>query len=692
MTDLKRKHSLTDPVLLETIDKLFEYNIGEYVDLPQLIVVGDQSSGKSSVLAGLTDLPFPRDSGLLSIIPPAEATPEHSEKVRAWKKDNLKSFKGKVLVDILQEVSELMGIGDASQSGKRTFSDDVLKIEICGPDQQHLSVIDVPGIFKKTTKGVTTPTDIALVQSMVSRYMQNPRSAILAVVPANVDIATQEILEMAELYDQKGVRTLGVLTKPDLVDRGAEQSVIDLLEGKRDKLGLGWSLVRNPGQQQIKKESEIDRYESEKLFFTTTEPWNKLDKDRVGIDALQVRLKEILTEMVRREFPNVKFDISKRLKECHSLLTKLGPSRETKEQQQKYLLDLATRFQRLTSWGLEARYGSDDIFETQPTLRLATHVVNRNTAFSDDIWKKGHTMPFDGEATQGTTNVLADPPRQALGSKAPSLRYVANSEDIEDLMHEGKQVRPPHEPNILAWLQRVYNDARGFELGSFDSSLLPTVWKKQSAQWENIALGYIDDVVALVHTFIVTLLAEICDGDHIFRGIYDVLCDHLLERYKKAIEQAKFILKVERSGTPMTTNHYFADNLEKSRSKRTKDGLTKKAFISQNYGLVVKVDTMAPDTAGSNLDHTIQDIHDILRSYYKVARKRFVDVLCMQAADYCLVTGPDAPTRVFTPAFVSGLTAEQLEQIAGEEIGSRKKRVKLTREIGNLENGKSILK
>lgn len=199
-----------------------------------------------------------------------------------------------------------MGIGDASQSGKRTFSDDVLKIEICGPDQQHLSVIDVPGIFKKTTKGVTTPTDIALVQSMVSRYMQNPRSAILAVVPANVDIATQEILEMAELHDQKGVRTLGVLTKPDLVDRGAEQSVIDLLEGKRDKLGLGWSVVRNPGQQQIKDESEIDRYESEKLFFTTTEPWNKLDKDRVGIDALQGRLKEILTEMVRREFPNVR--------------------------------------------------------------------------------------------------------------------------------------------------------------------------------------------------------------------------------------------------------------------------------------------------------------------------------------------------------------------------------------------------
>lgn len=215
---------------------------------------------------------------------------------------------------------------------------------------------------------------------------------------------------------------------------------------------------------------------------------------------------------------------------------------------------------------MEARYGSDDVFETRPTLRLATHIVNRNAAFSDDVWKKGHTVPFDGEADhsfQDTANLLANPPRQALSSKAPSLRYVDNPSDIEDLMHEGKRVSPPREPNILAWLRRVYNDARGFELGSFDASLLPTVWKKQSANWENLALGYINDVVALVHTFILTLLGEICGEEHLFRGVYDVMFDYLMERYKKAIEHAKFVLNIERSGTPMTTNHYFADNLEK---------------------------------------------------------------------------------------------------------------------------------
>jgi hypothetical protein len=93
-----------------------------------------------------------------------------------------------------------MGISNDPQQSK-TFSDDVLYIEVCGPEQEHLSVIDVPGIFKRTTQGVTNKADMQMVKSMVQRYIDNPRSVILAVIPANVDIATQEILEMVEEVD-----------------------------------------------------------------------------------------------------------------------------------------------------------------------------------------------------------------------------------------------------------------------------------------------------------------------------------------------------------------------------------------------------------------------------------------------------------------------------------------------------------
>jgi hypothetical protein len=126
-----------------------------------------------------------------------------------------------------------MGVESTDDGPKTTFSEDVLRLEICGPYQEHFSVIDVPGIFKRTTQGVTTKADMSMVDDMVHGYMRNPRSVMLTVIPSNVDIATQEILERAEEVDPDGIRTLGVLTKPDLVDRGAELAVLDLVEGRR---------------------------------------------------------------------------------------------------------------------------------------------------------------------------------------------------------------------------------------------------------------------------------------------------------------------------------------------------------------------------------------------------------------------------------------------------------------------------
>ena len=122
-----------------------------------------------------------------------------------------------------------------------------------------------------------------------------------------------------------------------------------------------------------------------------------------------------------------------------------------------------------------------------------------------------------------------------------------------------------------------------------------------------------------------------------------------------------------------------------------KDVLEKSSFRSGQYGEVVKVTAILRTSTASNADHTIRDLHDILKSYYKVARKRFVDVLCMQAVDHYLITGPTAPIKLFSPSFVSALNEDQLDRIAGEDISTRRKREELRREIENLTNGKKIL-
>ncbi|KAK4690543.1 hypothetical protein P7C71_g6269, partial [Lecanoromycetidae sp. Uapishka_2] len=584
-----------------------------------------------------------------------------------------------------------MGIGGSGASTK-TFSDDILKIEICGPQQQYLSVIDVPGIFKNTTEGVTTKSDIETVRNMVDGYMKNPRSVILTVIPANVDVATQEILEMAKECDLKGQRTLGVLTKPDLVDRGAEHRVIDLVEGRGHKLTLGWSVVRNPGQSQM-ADTSVSRHEAEEEFFKNKEPWKQLNKDRVSIKALTSKLREILTEMVRHEFPNVKSDITKELNDCKKELAGFGPSRETQQQQHDYLLELATQFQRTASLALEAHYGADDVFDKFPSLKLATAVVDRNSIFNDDVWKKGHAMTFDG-GNPGENPVATDKVHDdssSEGKTLSSVRYTENRPGIDDILHEDRKIEEPQSTGTIPWLEKVYRTYRGFELGTFDASLLPIILKKQSSKWDDLALGYISDIVSLVHDFIVTLLSAMCEDQRVRNGPTSVLMDGLIERYTNSIKHGKFILHVERVGTPLTTNHYFADNLEKSRQSRLKALMEKLSFDGGDSGTVVRLETILTTPTSSNLDHTIRDLHDILKAYYKVARKRFVDVVCMQAADHHLVSGPAAPVRLFSPAFVSGLNKDQLDRIAGEDALTKRKREEIGREIKSLEEGRKIL-
>lgn len=92
------------------------------------------------------------------------------------------------------------------------------------------------------------------------------------------------------------------------------------------------------------------------------------------------------------------------------------------------------------------------------------------------------------------------------------------------------------------------------------------------------------------------------------------------------------------------------------------------------------------------MDHTVLDIHSTLKAYYKVARKRFVDTVCMQGTDYHLLSGSDSPLRIFSPMFITSLTNEQLESIAGEDPSSRHLRKTLKREINVLEDGKKLLR
>jgi Dynamin central region/Dynamin family len=615
------------------------------------------------------------------------------------------------------------GPNETIKQDQRTFTDDVLKIEICGPDKEHLSFIDIPGIFRNPTPGVTTKADMALVRSIVHKYIESPRTIILAVIPANVDIATQEILTIAEDVDPKGVRTLGVLTKPDLVDKGGEENILDLVRGRKQVLNLGYCIVRNRGQQELSSESS-DRHDKERAFFNSA-PWDQLDKGRVGIPSLKERLTELLVDITRREFPKVRSEIDKRLSQCRSSLQGLGPDRETQDQQLKYLLQMSMEFQRITNAALDAQYARDNALNNA-RLRLATLVVDRNEKFSNDVWKMGHTVRFrksaaidekeedrdDGSRRGDQFTTTSDENEEndeideennndendenddsALDQEAPQSQYP----ELSELLPDDSNCIYPQDFNILDWISSKYKATRGFELGTFNPAILPSLFQEQSRNWGCLAKKYICDIIYLVHDFINQLLVDVCPDERVRANLLSILTDTLMNQYNQAIAHVDFILHVEHSGTALTTNHYFSDNLEKSRLDRVKKALKKQhgngqSFTGYTNNQQVSLEDALSPMSMSNHEHTVRDIHDILNAYYKVARKRFVDTVCMQGCDFHLITGGSSPLRIFTPLFVHDLSAEQLDMIAGEDPSSKRNRKALEQEIKALESGKKLLR
>ncbi|PVH73317.1 P-loop containing nucleoside triphosphate hydrolase protein, partial [Cadophora sp. DSE1049] len=266
----------------------------------------------------------------VSIIPGPDRSRREVERLRGYVKDGLVALAANEFLEILTEVCS----GRSLETGQSTFSDDLLSIELCGPDKQNLSIIDIPGIFRTPTEGVTTEDDMALVRRIMHRHIQDERTIILAVIPSNTDVATQEILTIAKEVDPKGIRTLGVLTKPDLIDNGGEENVMSLVEGKRNPLRLGYCIVRNRGQSELLSDS-VARRRREKDFFST-EPWSRLDGDRVGTPALQKRLQDLLVSITRREFPKVQTQIVQQLSSCRKGLESLGADRESTDQQRQF--------------------------------------------------------------------------------------------------------------------------------------------------------------------------------------------------------------------------------------------------------------------------------------------------------------------------------------------------------------------
>lgn len=296
-------------------------------------------------------------------------------------------------------------------------------------------------------------------------------------MPSNVDPATQEILKLAKKADPDMTRTMAVLTKPDLaIESTIQRIAIDHVIGKRNDLLLGYYIVKNRGPDDANMTLEQGQADERKFFSNA--PWSVLQSTgKAGITTLRKRVHDLLADLIKKEFPKLKADVAKELLTLKSQLDKMGPSRSDQHTQRAYLNKMSEEFQTLARDALNAYYTGNPIFDEKHQFRLITRVVEASEKYSDIMSKNGHTRPFASDQEPRKKGVKQNklppstppPPPDAPDDPDNCELFEHNDyHDLEEIFDAADTImpRPSGEDDIFEYIERVYRDSRGQDLGT----------------------------------------------------------------------------------------------------------------------------------------------------------------------------------------------------------------------------------
>jgi GTPase SAR1 family protein len=493
--------------LWQEIYKLGVSGVDKYIELPQIVVVGDQSSGKSSVLEAMTGVPFPRGSGMCtkfptqiklrksaekgffaSLIPDVNRSPADRERFARFTERVVGETD---LAVILKLAEKTIWPHDNSSN---LPSKDVLNLEFSGPKKPYLTVVDLPGIIHVPT-GDQTQADLASIRDLAIDSMKNGRTIICAVVSAQNDVSNQIILDMVRQVDPEGHRTLGIITKPDRSESKEQTELfLKLALNQNVKLDLGWHVLRNRSSDEKGWSSE-QRDENEREFFRTSN-WKVLDKKDVGIESLLSKVSKLLLRRFAEVVPHVVSEIERKLEETRKGLDDLGEGSGT-------ILEMRAKLSAWCKVSKDYVYNAAEgyyrdqyrspFFDTEigdgHRRKLRARIDLENERFEEDLRNFGHTIEiFHGQSspTDYVDNIAegVNPPRRMTRAD-----FIATNIEPVLLESTGKELRGDSNPLL------VYK-----------------MFEKQSRNWDKLATRHMAAIERICEEFLYEVLDSVWPG------------------------------------------------------------------------------------------------------------------------------------------------------------------------------------
>ena len=639
--------------LLDLIDKL-QFAQLDNVKLPQIVVVGDQSAGKSSVLEALTGTPFPRDAGActrfateIRLRRSKEATLKVSvipDKTRPYDEQaRLLQYGGRVTGDMsfegmMRDATELIAPRDVPG---RFAARDILVVEKSGPDMPLLTLVDLPGLVRVANRD-QSDADIQTIEALSDRYMKSPRTVILAVIGGNNDYVQAPILKKARHFDPKGSRTIGVLTKPDMTERiGLEDKFIELVTNKdpENNFRLGWYVLLNPGPgEQWFQPGERARREAD---FFTRGPWGALPQTMWGIAALRGKLSTQLQKHIGRHVKSLRRQIQEALERCDTQLKAMGSAKDTVEEMRFEMGELFTASNNLVTPAVNGNYKNpfgERFFARQPSpkgtpaQKLRARAREESERFSRLFRQHGRKINFSTAVGEAGNNL---PAAGVVDSQAK--RDFAQFE-VEPLLRQ----------------------IRGNELPLDSNPRAPYIlFQDYSRNWPTLAQEYKDNLGVICNEF----LAEVIDYVWPVR-MRDPLRYHFLEvKMRDLMESADAELSRLTDDMELEVQPYDPEYEERLRRWR--------AEATQNGGTYTEA----------------EEVLEKMLIYYDLTARLFTRNVITQVVERHLLLGM---LRLFNPVEILRLPDVTIEAIASENKETKERRVALKKQKKAIEEARGI--
>ncbi|KAJ7249503.1 P-loop containing nucleoside triphosphate hydrolase protein [Mycena haematopus] len=672
--------------MLDLVNRLHNTGVQIDIDLPQIAVIGSQSAGKSSLIESISGITLPRAAGTCTRCP-TECRLAYSD--APWKctvdlhfitdKDgqSLGQPRNEPFGDPILDKS---GVEDRIRRAQRailnpskparyfldeeedddptevSFSTNYISLQITGPEVADLSFVDLPGENSTSAPSAEVATNIAMVQSLVTSYISKPSCVILLTVACETDFENQGAHHLTKEYDPEGKRTIGVLTKPDRIPHGDEESWLPLIRNEQEPLENNWYCVKQPGSQDLKQGiTWEDARARENDFFTLTPPWSDLDpmyQKYLRTSNLVGRLSLILSALISKRLPQIQIELENTIQKTRDGLHKLPkpPSSDPVGE----IASLLHQFMGGLDNVLEGVCDSQGLLQTIRPAHKRFRREIRNTApefrpFEETEENLFSPFPFlvheDGRAGSGDT--------QASGAGEASLIFI--DEVLDRAQASRTRELPGHYPFVV------------------QKSFIAEFTAKWAAPAQLLCRAVHSTLAQHVKELITRHFSSFGQGG-LMQRVTILVQDHMNQRAEAAQALLTKLIALE-TETPLTLNeHYLADykvkflsHYKSARQKKQNPVLAKaidayrplsvsSSGIAQalsglsDIGLAVTPKDLVKLLPPDRMDAALNIMADV-RAYFQVAYKRIADNVPL-AIDHELVRGVG---RELLPALYRGL-------------------------------------